>query len=481
MPDGPTSAIPVGTQFSPALIDLSEFLKAVIAHSGDKAAIQEAIFAPPVHLKRHSVPSSRRTAALPLEAAVQYGLLTPQVYKATELTHELVRLQGASLYDRFAQHILLQCKGLQVVEAIEQMQLNYNQGSSAVPVTADTIARYLTENGLPIGEHNGQINTMRMYLAQAGVFPSSKASAWTINRQRVNELLGINGELMRVLSAFEPLQREFTLALCRLNPTAWVKAAEVRDYAEAISDQGTRFPRGNTRTYIEPLEKAGLIEFASGGTASGKSIRLRTTSSFNRGILEPFFRVTATNLNLDATTTQYFRMQPKDIFADLSSSDKYRKGVALEALAVYVMRLLGLRLRGWRKRAAETGGAEIDALMAGTLGAVATKWQVQCKNTPGSAVRLEDIAKEVGLVGLTGVTHLLFLTTGRYTRDALKYAHRTMQTSSLSIYLMDSKDIDRIRENPSTLTKLLMEKSESIQTQWLNRPAWLDDPMSSPN
>ena len=249
-----------------------------------------------------------------------------------------------------------------------------------VPVTADTIARYLTENGLPIGEHNGQINTMRMYLAQAGVFPSSRASAWTINRQRVNELLGINSELMRVLSAFEPLQREFTLALCRLNPTAWVKAAEVRDYAEAISDQGTRFPRGNTRTYIEPLEKAGLIEFASGGTASGKSIRLRTTSSFNREILEPFFRATATNLNLDATTTQYFRMQPKDIFADLSSSDKYRKGVALEALAVYVMRLLGLRLRGWRKRAAETGGAEIDALMAGILGTVTTKWQVQCKN-----------------------------------------------------------------------------------------------------
>ena len=128
MPAGRTSAIPVGTQFSPDLIDLAEFVKVVTAHSGDKAAIQRAIFAPPVHLKRHLIPASRRTAALPLEAAVQYSLLTPQVYEATELTHELIRLQGASLYDRFAQHILLQCKGLQVVEAIEQMQLNYNPG-----------------------------------------------------------------------------------------------------------------------------------------------------------------------------------------------------------------------------------------------------------------------------------------------------------------------------------------------------------------
>ena len=284
---------------------------------------------------------------------------------------------------------------------------------------------------------------------------------------------------MKALSDFEPLQREFILALCRLNPTDWVKAAEVRNYVEQSSDRGTHFPRSNTRTYIEPLEKAGLIEFESGGTAAGKSIQLRTTPLFNNEILEPFLDATATNLNLDAATTRYFRMQPQDIFADLSSNSKYRKGVALEALAVYVMRLLGLRLRGWRKRAAETGGAEIDALMAGTLGAVATKWQVQCKNTPGSAVRLEDIAKEVGLVGLTGVTHLLFLTTGRYTQDALKYAHRTMQTSSLSIYLMDNKDIDRIQENPSTLANLLMEKSEAIQNQWLNRPAWLDDPMVS--
>ena len=147
MPGGSTSAIPVGTQFSPALIDLPEFLKAVIAHSGDKAAIQEAIFAPPVHLRRHSIPSSRRAAALPLEAAAQYGLLTPQTYEATELAQELIKLQGAVLYDRFAQHILLQCKGLQVIQAIEQMQLNEAHGSSSVSITADSLARYLTESG----------------------------------------------------------------------------------------------------------------------------------------------------------------------------------------------------------------------------------------------------------------------------------------------------------------------------------------------
>ena len=444
-------------------------------------AIQQATFAPPVHLKRDTMPESARTASLPLEAAIQYGLLTRQGHEATDLARELVKLRGSALFDRFAQHILLNCNGLAVIEAIEQMQINYMQGHTPDSVTADSLARYMTTNGLRIGEHNGQLNTMRMYLAKAGVFPPTKSDPWKINRQRVNELVGVTDTLMTAISEFEPLQREFALALCRLNPTGWIQAAKVRNYTETTGNHSIRFPRGNTRAYIAPLEKAGLIEITSGGTTSGKSIQLRTTSSFNTQILEPFFETTTANLTLDAATTRYFRLQPKEMFADLASNDNYRKGVALEALAVYIMRLLGLRLRGWRKRSAETGGAEIDALMAGILGGVATKWQVQCKNTPNSAVRLEDLAKEVGLVGLTGVTHLLFLTAGKYTEDAIKYAVRTMQTSSLSIYLLDGTAIARIRDNPTALTEILTERSNEIQNQWLNRPAWLDNPVASPS
>lgn len=478
MPVRPTSAIPVGTQFSPDLIDLHEFLKVVIEHSGDKAAIQKATFAKPVHLKRNSLPSSRRTASLPLEAAVQYGLLTQHQYEATDLARELAQLQRSGLFDRFARHILLNCNGLKVIEAIEQMQMDYSQGHSSVRITADTLARYLTDSGLTVGEHNGQINTMRMYLAKAGIFPSSRGEAWKINRQRVHELLGVSNELMEAIEGFAPLQQEFALALCRLNPTDWILAARVRDYVERTGNMAMRFPRGNSRTYIAPLEEAGLIEIESGGTQSGKSTKLKTTSLFQAEVLEPFFQSTSENLSLDSATTRYFRLQPQTIFGDLESTQKHRKGIALEALAIYIMRLLGLRLRGWRRRAADTGGAEVDVLMSGILGGIATKWQVQCKNTPNSSVRLEDLAKEVGLVGLTGVTHLLFLTTGKYTSDAEKYALRMMQTSSLSIYLLDGGAVDRIRDSATALTEILNEKSKQIQSQWLNRPAWLDNPVA---
>ena len=49
------SEIPVGTQFSPNLIDLAEFIKAIIAHSGDKTKQEKAIWKPPVNLRKQSL------------------------------------------------------------------------------------------------------------------------------------------------------------------------------------------------------------------------------------------------------------------------------------------------------------------------------------------------------------------------------------------------------------------------------------------
>lgn len=68
------SEIPVGTQFSPSLIDLPEFLKVLVAHSGDKAAMARAAWLPPVRIAPSNSPTKRRRS-LPLEAARQYGLL----------------------------------------------------------------------------------------------------------------------------------------------------------------------------------------------------------------------------------------------------------------------------------------------------------------------------------------------------------------------------------------------------------------------
>ena len=137
------------------------------------------------------------------------------------------------------------------------------------------------------------------------------------------------------------------------------------------------------------------------------------------------------------------------------------------------MRLLGLRLVEWRKRAPQTTGqAEIDALMAGVIGGVATMWQVQCKNTPGSKVDLEDIAKEVGLVAITHATHILFAANCQFTRDARTFARAVMESSSLSIYLLDESDFEAIKSSPATIGAIIARQSEAIVQGRLHSPTW---------
>src|SRR5437867_9960885 len=109
----PQSAIPVGTQFSPELVDLAAFLTIICQYSGDKPSMERAIWASPVRVAPVRQAPTRRRASLPLEAAVQYGLLDDD-YNATDLAKKLSKLSERDLYDAFARHILLHRGGLRV-------------------------------------------------------------------------------------------------------------------------------------------------------------------------------------------------------------------------------------------------------------------------------------------------------------------------------------------------------------------------------
>jgi hypothetical protein len=468
------SEIPVGTQFAPTLINLPEFLKAIIQHSGDKVAMQANIFKSPVHLKRSTAPSSRRTASLPLEAAVQYGLLTPRTYQATELSKKLATLQDDELYRQFAKHILLNLNGLRVIEAIQQMYADIQANLSITEITGDTLARYLSDNGLNVTEHNTAINTMRLWLAKAGIFQerTSRVSAWSIDSETVENILGIKNFLLSDLDALDEPQRAFVRALCKINPTGWIKASQIRDFAEKTDQSKVIFSRVSLpQRVLEPLKVIGLIEWRSRGTQGGKAAEMRTTDKFDAEVLEPFLeRVTS---SLDPIITKYYKMRSSDLYAALNSTNTAKKGEALEAYAIHLMRLLGLNLIAWRKRAKDaTGQAEVDALMAGVIGGIATTWQVQCKNTPNSRVTLEDIAKEVGIAVTTGATHILFVTNGEYTNDARTFANKTMSGSSLSMYLLDKRDFNKVKSDPSALAGIIDNQSREVVRNRLQRPSW---------
>ena len=443
------SRIPVGSQFSPKLVSLPGFLAAIVEHSGDRESLLQAVWRPEVRIKTPAKRPTKRQRSLPLESAVQYGLLAEGTYEATALAHELDRLKPSAMYDRFARHILLRCGGLRVLEGIEQMR------ADGLRITGDALAEFLTGQGFRVTVHNTAINTLRMWLAEAGVFPTGRARAWNVSSAAKRRLLRLDDEQIAILAGLTPAQVAFVEGLCATKPEGWVAANKIRDWAEAC--RGVSIGRASLpKEVLKVLRDAGIIEYRTKGTSGGKSSMLRTTDRFDKEVLGPFVRNAIRDL--DATLSAYYRKRPEDIFEELESTDNDVKGRALEAFAIFVMRMLGLRFVGWRKRAT----AEIDALLEGVLGPVATRWQIQCKNTPSSTVRLEDIAKEVGLLPITGATHLLFIANSRFSPDAARYADEVSRRTAVGIYLLDKTDFDALRESPTTIAQLLRDRAEGM-------------------
>jgi hypothetical protein len=417
----------------------------LVRYSGDKHAIERAIWAPEVRTKAHAGPT-RRLSSLPVEAAVQYGLLDDG-YAATDVARRLAQLEPPQLYDEFARHILLKCSGIRVVEAAQEMM------TDGLRVTGDSLAEYLTDQGFPVTIHNTAINSMRMWLEKADVF----RNGWEVDAARVEALVGLSREQIGALVGLDEEQQAFLRALCRVDPQGKCSAADVRELAEQIL--GRRIPRDSLpKRVLIDLKNLGLIDFQSGGTAGGKAAKLWTLPKFKKDVLEPFL-VDAVR-SLDPVLTAYYQTSPADIYKDLHASDKNRKGKALEAYAVHIMRLMGFRFVGWRKRAKEsTGYAEVDLVMTGLFGNSPTRWQVQCKNTPAGSVDLEDVAKEVGLLPLTKATHILVVANCRYTGDAHLFAAEIVASTPVTIFLLNKLDVERVHASPAALASVLRTKA----------------------
>jgi hypothetical protein len=86
-------------------------------------------------------------------------------------------------------------------------------------------------------------------------------------------------------------------------------------------------------------------------------------------------------------------------------------------------------------------------------------WQIQAKNT--ASVRLDDVAKEVGLA-LTFIYSnvVMLVTTGDFTRDAYAYANHVMKTSNLNIILLNGRELERISNDPTDIVAVLNSKAE---------------------
>ena len=443
------SDIPVGTQFTPDLIDLQAFVKMIIERSGDADAIVDAVVSPPVRLKPYATPPTPRQSKLPVEAAIQYGLLDKS-RNPTGLAFELVDLNHADMYAAFARHILLKLNGLRLVEIAQQMAFE------GLVVTGDLLAEYATRQGLRIVVHNTAINSLRMWLAKAGVFEGK----WTVNSEMKQKLLRLSDNQIAGISSLSHEQRAFLGALCRTGPVFNQKASSIRDMAE--SESGLTLRRDNlVKNFLAPLQSLGLVEYETKGTSGGKSSTFSTTNQFEAEAVSAFLDHAVASL--DPTITEYFRQRPADILANLQTDDTVVRGEALEAFSVMILRLMGLRFIGWQKRAADSvDQSKTEVLIGGLVGGLPTRWLLECWNSPDLALDISDIEESVERFTQSSLSHLLLFSTGGFAPKAKSFVEETIKTNLSTVFLFDNSHFDRLGQDPASFPALLRKQGEQI-------------------
>jgi site-specific DNA-methyltransferase (cytosine-N4-specific) len=436
------ASLPFGSEFSPSQIDLRRTLELIDLHEGNQAALQAAILTE--YFSNHggtgpNAAKNRGTLAMNSRLGLKaYGIID-DIARFTSFGRRLfdLRTDQRALHETLARHILLNLHGMALVQCIRDMI------AGGEDVDLNTLRPALAERGVDYPSGGKHPSMMRLWLAKSGIFVGSR---WQIEDIRLQEVLGTDSAMYRELSKFTTEQRAFLRALANTGITQPQPANEIVKLAAAT--YGVRFPEKSLpKLVLNALVDAGYITAAKATAGCGaKPIMVAPTAKITVDLIEPLFDQLKDQT--DPKLIELFRKPLAEVRAEVQSADIYVKGLALEAIAFKLMRLVDMEYMATRLRASATGGAEVDLIFQSTR-LVYSRWQVQCKNT--ARVSLDDIAKEVGLAAFIKSNVIVIVTTGTIGGDARRYVNKIMRDSSLAIVMLDGADLDRISANPSQI------------------------------
>lgn len=445
----PKADLPNASQFSPEQVDLTKILGLVKALQPDRQVIAQSI----AQEFFNRSPDASGLADIAIYAMSEYGLVNKpeQDQKHLSLTEVGVLLVGmaeqgdeAAMYAEFARHILLNLRGLDLISCVDDLVA---QGLEP------TKARIIKELGIrgiyhpPNGTH---ANAMRQWLERAGLVEFRK---WVVDKNRLKQVLGIGMDDIEALAGLNKEQRDFAKAFARLN-TDEEQSNKVAQYATTLF--GTEFREGGLpQSVLFALGDIGLITYEkTTGGQGAKPYVVRATDKLRNELVEPIL-----NSIEQSAGVQYRKLVRKpysEILTELDNPSKNVKGLALEALAFYLGRILGLRFVKWRLRSNETGGAELDVIMEGHR-LIFSRWQIQCKNA--TKADLADIAKEVGIAQVIRANVILLVCTGAIGPVARQFARQVMEQTNLYVALIDSKDLKQLLKNPADIAAIMNDQA----------------------
>ena len=347
------SDLPNSSQFSPVQTPLPELLLVVQANQPERERIRDAIGKTFFTDRKDSLKLANNT----ILAMSEYGLLyKPRGDQAhaslTEIGRTLaefaVKGNLEELYGSFARHILLNLRGLDLLNCVEDLI------SAGQQPTKLLLVKELRRRGIYHPPNGTHANGMRQWLEQAGT-----VNGWVPNTERIELLLGgISSAEIDLYAALTPTQRAFAKAFARLDQDVAL-SNKVAAYATQL--YGVEFPEGGLpQSTLFALRDIGLIECEK--TTSGQGAKpyvVRPTIKLRNEYLEPILNAVEQSVGSQYRTL--IRMPFSQILAGLKSDSRHEKGLALEALAFYLGRLLMLDFVQWRLRSAQTGGAELTS------------------------------------------------------------------------------------------------------------------------
>jgi site-specific DNA-methyltransferase (cytosine-N4-specific) len=292
---------------------------------------------------------------------------------------------------------------------------------------------------------------MRLWRAKAGVFVGSR---WQIDTIRLKEVLGANPDDFEILARFTAEQRAFLRALANTGVTTPQPANEIARLA--ATTYGVRFPEKSLpKLVLNALIEAGYITAEKTTTGRGaKPFQVAPTEKLINDLIGPL--LDQLKDQTDPKLLDLLKKPLATILAELSSEDRYIAGLALEALAFKLMRLLDMTYVATRLRASATGGAEVDLIFQSAR-LVFSRWQVQCKNT--NHVSLDDVAKEVGLTHFLKSNVIVMVSTGEIGPEARRYANKIMSDSNLCIVMVDRSDLALIDIRASAIVDVFTREA----------------------
>ncbi|GEO26850.1 hypothetical protein AAC03nite_26350 [Alicyclobacillus acidoterrestris] len=443
------SDLPFGSEFSPSQIELPLVLEFAKTHGGDWKAFENAVHETYFSGNDTSEYNQRKLANNCKLGMIAYGIIDRDA-NLTEFGEKLYecRADESELYTTLARHILVNLHGLNVINVVRDAKARGEK------IDLLSLRSLLEERGIHFPRGGKHASIMRLWLEKAGVVISKD---WDVNETRLEEILGLATPEVDALVALTPEQRAYIKAIVNTGNLSPLPSNEIERLATAT--YGIRFNEKNLpKQVLYPLQEAGFITLERGTHESGRGAKpfmVTPTEKLQNEVITPI--IEQIEQDVSAHLRPFLRKPMQEILEEIESTDKYVKGLALEALAFHLMRLIDLTYVMTRLRGQATGGAEVDLLFESDR-LLFSRWQIQCKNT--NSVSLEDVAKEVGLTFQLKSNVIVVVTTGSIGNEAKRYANSVMHSTNLDIIFIDRTDLNQIIQNPVSIIDVLHREAK---------------------